>query len=215
MRENGIKINPDKSIKQTPRLDWLGYKISKEVIRPCVNKTQEIALLEVSGNIKATRALMGKINYYARFVKDLAHLAAPIYALLKKHTKFVWTDKQQDALNRIKGCILERPILTPFNTDGKLKVVLKCDACQDGMGAVLEQESDTGDLRPVLFWSSKFRKYEANHYISEKEALACVFAMTKLKKYLLGRHFLLQIDHKALESLLSQKLNKRAMARET
>ena len=104
-------------------------------------------------------------------------------------------------------------ILTPFNTDGKRKVVLKCDACQDGMGAVLEQESDTGDLRPVLFWSSKFRKYEANYSISKKEALACVSAMTKLKKYLLEIHFVLQTDHRALESLLSQKPNKRSMAR--
>ena len=57
---------------------------------------------------------------------------------------------------------------------------------------------------PVLYWSSLFRTYERNYAILEKEALACVAVVGKLKKYLLGRIFLLMTDHRSLETLLSQ-----------
>ena len=72
------------------------------------------------------------------------------------------------------------------------------------MGAVLEKEQMDGKMQTVLYWSSQFRKYENNYSISEKEPLACVAAMRKLNKYLLGRKFTLKTDHRALETLLSQ-----------
>ena len=108
--------------------------------------------------------------------------------------------------------ICERAPLAPFQT-GDQKVTLKCDACDTGMGAVLEQEQPNGVMAPVLYWSSKFRQYESNYAIGEKEALACVAAVTKLRKYLIGRHFTLQTDHRALQTLLSQTKIKRTLAR--
>ena len=83
---------------------------------------------------------------------------------------------------------------------------ISCDAAETGMGAVLEQEEKSGGtLKPVLYWSSQFRDYEKNYHSSEKEALACVAAITKLKKYLIGRKFILRTDHKALTTLLGQR----------
>ena len=77
------------------------------------------------------------------------------------------------------------------------------------MGAVLEQENKDGVYRPVLFWSSQSRSYEKNYSVSEKEALTCVAAANKMKKYLLGREFTLRTDHRALQYLLSQGESKR------
>ena len=77
----------------------------------------------------------------------------------------------------------------------------------------MEQEQDDGMIWPVLYWSSKFRKYEQNYCILEKEALAVVSAITKLHKYLLGRKFYLMTDHRPLEGLLSQVTSKRTIAR--
>ena len=95
----------------------------------------------------------------------------------------------------------------------KGKVVLKCDASDLGIGAVLEQEQKNGERRPVCYWSSQFRSYEKNYSVSEKEALACVAAMQKFKKYLLGRHFVLLTDHKALTTVLGQSTPKKTISR--
>ena len=107
----------------------------------------------------------------------------------------------------------KRETLAAFDTDSRKQVILKCDACDEGMGAVLEQEQESGEFMPITYWSSRFRKYELGYSIGEKEALACVSTIEKHKKYLHGRHFILQTDHKSLVTLLSQSKIKRTMAR--
>ena len=124
-----------------------------------------------------------------------------------------WNQRCSDALDEIKTSIGKRDALAPFNTDGTKKVVRYCDTSSEGMGAVLEQEQMDGKMQPVFYWSSQFRKYEKNYSISEKEALACVTAMRKLKKYLLGRKFTLKTEHRALETLLSQQKTSRSNSR--
>ena len=120
---------------------------------------------------------------------------------------------EQQALDEVKEAITRREALGPFETSTRRAVRVTCDASERGMGAVLEQEQEDGIFKPVLYWSSQFRKYEANYSIAEKEALACVAATQKLRKYLLGRKFVLRTDHKALVSLLSQVLSKRRESR--
>ena len=113
----------------------------------------------------------------------------------------------------IKAAILKREALAPFETNSAMLVTLSCDASDEGMGAVLEQEQADGTMKPVLYWSSQFRVYEKNYSVEEKEALACVAAITKLRKYLLWRPFTLKTDRRALVTLLSQSKIKRTMSR--
>ena len=81
------------------------------------------------------------------------------------------------------------------------------------MGAVLEQQQNDGNYNPILYWFSKFRQYEKNYSILEKEALTVVCAITKLRKYLLGRRFTLMMDHRPLESFMSQPSSRRTIVR--
>ena len=207
-----IVVNEDKSVSECEQVEWLGYQISKAGIRPSKEKTLAIEKLQIPKTVKEVRQIMGVVNYYSKFVQNFAAIADPIHQLLKKNVKFGWTVDRQQSFDKIKEEICKRTALAPFQTN-KRKVVLKCDACDTGLGAVLEQQQPNGVMAPVVFWSSKFRSYESNYSIGEKEALACVAATSKFRKYLLGRHFILQTDHRALQTLLSQTSNKRTMAR--
>ena len=64
-----------------------------------------------------------------------------------------------------------------------MKVRLTCDACEEGIGGVIEQEQANGHFIPVLYWSSLFRAYERNYAMLDKEALACVAAVGKLTNF--------------------------------
>ena len=171
----GIISNEDKSMYEGTMVDWLGYELSGDGIRAAKESTEKIMQLQMPTNIKEVRRVLGVVNYYRRFIPKMNDLAMPIQALLKKQslTKWKWSEECDDVLNKINTMINKREALAPFETDEKKKVILSCDASDVGMGAVLEQEQADGTMRPVLYWSSQFRKYERNYSVSEKEALAC------------------------------------------
>lgn len=58
-----------------------------------------------------------------------------------------------------------------------------------------------GESRPVAFLSRKLLPRETGYSTIEKECLAMKWAVESLKYYLLGRDFVLETDHRALQWL--------------
>ena len=83
--------------------------------------------------------------------------------------------------------------------DPTKELVLSCDATQYGVGAVLSQVYNKLE-KPVAYALFSRKKYSQ----PEKEGLAIVFGIKEFYNYLSGRRFTLCIDHKPLQSLLSE-----------
>nr|XP_027219647.1 uncharacterized protein LOC113811983 [Penaeus vannamei] len=83
-------------------------------------------------------------------------------------------------------------------------MTVKPNASQDGVGAVLMQETD-GEIYPVAYHSRKLKSAERNYSTVEKELLAVVDGIKKYYFYLYGDKFLLETDHMPLESLRTSK----------
>ena len=66
-----------------------------------------------------------------------------------------------------------------------------------GLGCALLQQHD-GYLHPVRYHCRKLNKAERNYATIEKECLAIIWAIDKLKVVLYGREFVLLTDHKPL-----------------
>lgn len=79
--------------------------------------------------------------------------------------------------------------------------MLKTDASNYGVGALLLQENLDGNLLPVQWASKKLTITESRYSISEKEMLAILFGIEKFAYELRGRKFHLITDHKALERI--------------
>ena len=72
---------------------------------------------------------------------------------------------------------------------------MTADASEKAIGGVLSQEG-----HPVIYVSMKLSQAEIFTYSNiEREALAIVFVVTRLKQLLLGRKFLYKTDHKPLK----------------
>lgn len=87
-------------------------------------------------------------------------------------------------------------ILTDYSKD----LILKTDASNVGLGAVLLQERN-GELLPIQWASKKLTSTEQRYTISEKETLAVFWGIKKFEYDLRGRRFKLITDHKALENI--------------
>lgn len=84
--------------------------------------------------------------------------------------------------------------------DYKKELVLKTDASNVGLGAVLLQEVN-GIMRPIQWASKKLTPAESRHGISEKEMLGIYWGIKKFEYELRGKKFRLITDHKALEQI--------------
>lgn len=64
-----------------------------------------------------------------------------------------------------------------------------------------------GHCIQFFYVSRKLLPRETRYTVTEREALAVVWALTKLYRYLYGRHFEIMSDHEALTLLNSSKLS--------
>ena len=127
-------------------------------------------------NVAELKSFLGMVNYYSKFLPNLSTTISPLYALLKKNSRWQWSKECSQA-----------------------------DASSYGVGAVLTQVSEKGTERPIAFASRTLSDAEQNYAQIEKEALAIIFGVKRFHVYLYGRKFLLLTDHKPLTTIFGPK----------
>jgi hypothetical protein len=93
-------------------------------------------------NIKDLQSFLGFVNYYRRFVKDHAKIAAPLTELLKKDKPWEWGTNQQGAFDALRTAMTQTPVLQLADASGPY--VMATDASDYAMGAVLMQDFGKG-----------------------------------------------------------------------
>ena len=81
--------------------------------------------------------------------------------------------------------------------------ILETDASGVGLGAVLSQEQEDGQVHPIGYASHALDTSERNYGITEIETLAVVWAARHFRPYLLGNHTTVFTDHSACVSVLT------------
>lgn len=80
------------------------------------------------------------------------------------------------------------------------------DASCIALGAVLTQVGEGEMDHPITFASRKLSKVKKNYSTIERKGLAMVYALPKLRNYLLGGNFKMYTDHFALKCLVNKPL---------
>ncbi|KAL8272791.1 hypothetical protein Esti_003265 [Eimeria stiedai] len=106
---------------------------------------------------------------------DYARIARSLIDMTHANEKFEWIDSKQDAINTIKRAILEVAKLA-HPQPGK-PFIIDCDACEDGLEAVLAQADEQGREHPIAFASRLLRPNESRWPTMELEAYAVVWAL--------------------------------------
>ncbi len=71
-------------------------------------------------------AFLGLVNYYGRFLPDLAAILAPLYDLLQKNSCWKWDQEEETAFQKVKSLLSSDHVLVHY--DEMKEIVMACDA---------------------------------------------------------------------------------------
>jgi hypothetical protein len=133
------------------------------------------------------RSFLGLWNVYRRFVPKFASVAAPLNALLKKGESpklGPLAEEQHRSFNALREKLLHPPVLAlPRRED---RYILDTDASNGQIGCCLLQEQADALKLPIGYWSLSLTSAERNYLTAERQCLAIVWTILKLRPYCEG-----------------------------
>lgn len=216
LRDQNIKIRPKKCRFMRESVSYLGHQISAVGIRPDPLNIETVKKFKLPSTVTEVRSFTGLASFFRKFIPELAKIVAPINNLIinkkRKNEKVTWTEDASIAFERIKDLITSSPTLVHYDPNGDLE--LRTDACDYAIGAILLQTSRDPAYTGVLCYVSKMlKKSERNYTVTDKEAYAILWSVTKLRHYLWNKKFTVTNDHKALQYLMNIKDQNGRLAR--
>ncbi|CAF4555697.1 unnamed protein product, partial [Rotaria socialis] len=200
LNNHRFQLNPIKCSIIINKIDYLGHSIDEYGITPLHDNIKAIRESQLPDypTLKQANEFIGGIGFYRNFIRNFAKIAGSIHRVTnltknKKH-KFIWGDEQRQAVQQLKMMITGPELVLEF-PDPELPFILSTDASQLGLGAVLKQMNRDGKLKVIDYLSRVLSKSESRYSTTELEALATVWAVGKLRSYLLGKDFTVETDN--------------------
>lgn len=193
----GLTLNRDKCHFCKPELKYLGYIIGSGGLMVDPDKVEALLQIPQPKSVTEVRRLIGVASWYRRFVPNFSTLTAPLCALLRKNQPFVWSRECETSFKALKEHLVSAPLLSC--PDFERLFILQTDASDYGLGAVLSQMDDGDNERVICYLSRSLSKSERKYSTTEKECLAVLFAIERLRPYLEAVKFRVITDHFALK----------------
>ncbi|UYV74204.1 K02A2.6-like [Cordylochernes scorpioides] len=209
LRKYGLQVRPSKCQLFQKEVTFLGHRVDKDGIHPKENNIEKIKNMSPPKTVSGVRRFLGAVGFYRKFIAGFSEIAAPLYELTKKGTRYEWNEAAQRAYDKLKTCLSSAPIL--IHPDYRKKFVIFTDASDIGCGGMLSQLKN-GTPQPITFYSHKFRGAELNYSTIEKECLAIIMAIEQFDYYIYDQQVEIYCDHKPLQYLKSlENKNRRLM----
>ena len=218
LQDFNLKIKPKKSVFFQSKVLFLGHILSKEGISPNPKKVQKVKEWPVLSNAKEVYSFLGLASYYRRFILQFAKWTNPLHDLIHpivtKKTRarirlpplqpnlppFQWTAVHQESFDKLKLALTTAPVLAYL--DYGEPFLLETDASLKGLGAVLLQEDDNGNMHVISYASRMLKPYEKSmqNYSSAKLELLTLkwFVCEQFRDYLIGSKFTVLTDNNPL-----------------
>lgn len=96
-----LRFNKEKSRIGILEVKYLGHILSQEGIRPNPSKVQAIAEMETPKARPLLERFLGMVTYFSKFIPLLSALTGPLRELLQKDIAWHWTERHDEATNKI------------------------------------------------------------------------------------------------------------------
>ena len=150
LREHNLTLQTEKAKFLKDKVIYLGHIIAADGVRPNPEKIKAVAEFPVPKTRKNLKQFLGLVNYYRRFIPDMAKRAKPLTSLTSPRIPFFWTEKQQESFEDLREVLCKEPVLRYPNFDEPF--IITTDASDIAVGAILSQ-GKIGEDPPIAYAS--------------------------------------------------------------
>jgi hypothetical protein len=202
--EYGIVLKMKKSWIGVDTVTFFGYEVTQGKWKLSDSRKAAIADMPFPTSIKSMQSFLGAALFFHNHVPDYSEWSAKLYEMT--HAKFdwnptTWTFDYKAHFERFKKAISEAAML--HFPDYNLPWVVRCDASDKAVGAVLYQEykNEDGSIehQAIAFSSKRFTEPASKWDTYKREAYAIFHAVHSFSYYLRGKEFLVETDHRNLQ----------------
>ncbi|KAL5256458.1 hypothetical protein ACHWQZ_G011636 [Mnemiopsis leidyi] len=126
LRFANLKLSPDKSEIFQSSIKFVGMTVSNKGIAIDKDRVKAIVNLKSPTTVRDLQKVLGIFQYSRKYIRNFASISQPLYALLQRNTKFVWSNECEEAMKTLKNAITQAPVLGIANPNGQFEVT--CDA---------------------------------------------------------------------------------------
>ncbi len=196
-----LKVNAAKMTFCALEIEYLGYVLTRDGIKPQSNKVQAILAIKLPTGVKQLRHFLGMVQYYRDLWARRSDMLAPLTSLVgecsrtktsiargAKKVPWHWGEVHQRAFDHVKATIPKDVVLA--YPDYSKVFEIYTDASSKQLGAVITQ-----DNRPIAFYSRKLSNAQHKYSVTKIELLAIVETLKEFKGMLWGQNIKVFTDH--------------------
>ena len=200
----GLTLSAEKSFFAKKEVVIVGHLCMSRGRMPEPGKVHAISEWKACKTQTEVRRFLGACLFFRIWIRNLATIAEPLFRLLRKHIRFVWTDEQEQAMGKLKKALLEAPIMRPPEYgEEKRPLILATDASPFGSGWMLGQEDEDGNRYACRYGSKTFNDRERRYGQIKRELLGVCHALKRERHYLYGQDFILEVDAAPLIGMIN------------
>jgi hypothetical protein len=210
--KNGVVFNPKKFHFAQDEIEFAGFNITSNGIKPAASILNAIRDFPKPQNITDARSWFGLVNQVAYTINSSSAMEA--FRQLLKPGKWYWDDALDIAFEESKNTILQMIEDGVQSFEPKRPTCLATDWSKTGLGFTLLQKHCRCPMTDaphccnngwrLIFAGSRFTTDAESRYAPiEGEALAVSYALDKCRMFVLGcTDLLVATDHKPLVAIL-------------
>ena len=103
LEQAGMRLKKSKCTFLMNSVEYLGHCISGDGIRPSPERKRAVIEAPAPQNLEQLRLFMGLVNYYGKFLPNLANTLSSLYRLLQQNVAWSWGDDQKRAFQTAKS----------------------------------------------------------------------------------------------------------------
>ena len=153
-------------------VDYLGYHVDARGLHTMPSKLDAITHAPEPQNVTQLRSFFSLLNYYRKFIPNLATLIHQLNRLLCKDVRWKCDSECAQAFAEAKQVLTSSKVLVHY--DPSLPITLAGDASAYLIGAVISHTMPDGTECPIAFASRTLSPSERSYAQLEKEALSLV-----------------------------------------